>query len=74
MPIKHWIFAIFLSLGITINLIPKLSAMETMGKTAQPQFQKIEQPWELKTVITLGGLALVGLELWWFLGSKSKEI
>lgn len=36
------------------------------------QFQAIEQPLGLKIVVTLGGIGLIGLELWWFLLSKSK--
>jgi plastocyanin domain-containing protein len=37
------------------------------------QFQKIEQPIVNKIIVTLGGLGLIGLELWWFLGSKPKS-
>jgi len=36
------------------------------------QFQRIEQPLGLKVAVTLGGIGLIGLELWWFLFSKSK--
>lgn len=36
------------------------------------QFRRIEQPLGLKAGVTLGGLALIGLELWWFLLSKSQ--
>ena len=34
------------------------------------QFRRIEQPLGLKAIVTLGGLGLVGLELWWFLFSQ----
>lgn len=37
------------------------------------QFHVIEQPLELKVGVTVGGVALIGLELWWFLLSKSKS-
>ncbi|HLP87808.1 MAG TPA: cupredoxin domain-containing protein [Nostocaceae cyanobacterium] len=41
--------------------------------TAQTnQFQPIEQPLENKLAVTLGGLGLIGLQLWWFLLSKPK--
>lgn len=73
---KSLLLTSLLTLGLTITLMPKLAAMESMEtpeKTAQPHFQSIEQPWELKTLITLGGLTLIGLELWWFLGSKPKD-
>ncbi len=36
------------------------------------QFKQIDQPMLLKLAVTLGGAALIGLELWWFLGSKPK--
>ena len=37
------------------------------------QFQRIEQPLQHKAIVTLGGLGLIGLELWWFLLSKPKS-
>ena len=37
------------------------------------QFQRIEQPIGLKIGVTLGGLALIGTELWWFVFSKTKS-
>lgn len=37
------------------------------------QFHRIEQPIANKAIVTLGGLGLVGLELWWFLLSKPKS-
>ncbi|BAZ46912.1 hypothetical protein NIES4102_39580 (plasmid) [Chondrocystis sp. NIES-4102] len=36
------------------------------------QFQPIEQPLSNKILVTVGGLGLIGLELWWFLASKPK--
>ena len=38
------------------------------------QFRRIEQPLGLKAAVTLGGIGLIGLELWWFLFSKSKAV
>ncbi|HEY9602755.1 MAG TPA: cupredoxin domain-containing protein [Allocoleopsis sp.] len=37
------------------------------------QFRHIEQPLANKVAVTLGGLGLIGLELWWFLLSKPKS-
>jgi plastocyanin domain-containing protein len=37
------------------------------------QFQRIEQPLWLKGTVTVSGLGLIGLELWWFLLSKPKS-
>lgn len=36
------------------------------------QFRRIEQPILLKVAVTISGLGLIGLELWWFLLSKTK--
>lgn len=36
------------------------------------QFRRIEQPLGLKVGVILGGSALIGLELWWFLLSKTQ--
>ncbi len=37
------------------------------------EFQRIEQPMLNKIAVTLGGLGLIGLEIWWFLLSKPKS-
>ncbi|AFY45836.1 hypothetical protein [Nostoc sp. PCC 7107] len=37
------------------------------------QFQRLNQPLENKVAVTLGGLSLIGLQLWWFLLSKPKS-
>ncbi|MBD2569633.1 hypothetical protein [Anabaena lutea] len=36
------------------------------------EFHRIDQPLSLKVAVTVGGLALIGIELWWFIYSKSK--
>jgi plastocyanin domain-containing protein len=38
------------------------------------QFPRIEQPLSLKVSVTLGGIALIGLELWWFLLSRHCQV
>jgi plastocyanin domain-containing protein len=38
------------------------------------QFHQLEQPLWLKASVTLGGLGLIGLELWWFLLSKPEAV
>ena len=45
-------------------------AMEVTGQ--EFQFRRIEQPIELKIAVTLGGLILIGLEVWWFLLSQTR--
>ncbi|WP_230966529.1 hypothetical protein [Nostoc sp. NZL] len=37
------------------------------------QFHHIEQPLGLKVGVAIGGLALIGIELWWFLLYKGPE-
>lgn len=37
---------------------------------ADSQFQMIEQPLPWKIAVTMGGLGLIGLELWWFVWSQ----
>ncbi len=62
-----------LSLGL-------LAGVATGGKAAMPaqgyvqtnQFRRIEQPLGVKVGVTAGGIALIGLELWWFILSKTK--
>lgn len=62
---------------ITVGL---LLAIPTANQAAEmpmhnpnlTQFRRIEQPLPLKLAVTLGGLGLISLELWWFLLSKTK--
>lgn len=42
-----------------------------VGQTSQ--FQKIEQPLSLKLAVALGGLGLIGAELWWFISAKAPK-
>jgi plastocyanin domain-containing protein len=42
-------------------------------ETSTSEFRRIDRPLGLKGVVTAAGLGLIGLELWWFLGSKPKS-
>ncbi|MEH2394366.1 MAG: hypothetical protein V7K21_22805 [Nostoc sp.] len=53
--------------GVTLAEIPVHSSEQTS------QFHRIEQPLGLKVGVAIGGLALIGLEFWWFLLYKSSE-
>ncbi|PSB31900.1 cupredoxin domain-containing protein [Stenomitos frigidus] len=45
-----------------------------MTEAEQPQpFRRLEQPLGLKIGVVVGGAALIGLELWWFLFSKKQS-
>ena len=47
--------------------------MSASAEKQTSQFQKIEQPLGLKLAVALGGLGLIGAELWWFMFSKTKS-
>ncbi|MBV6627821.1 MAG: hypothetical protein KI793_33680 [Rivularia sp. (in: Bacteria)] len=44
-----------------------------VSKEENVQFRRIEQPLGLKAAVTLGGIGLIGLELWWFLFSFNRR-
>ncbi len=50
-------------------------SMDSMSHPAgkSGQLQPIEQPFINKAIVTLSGLGLMGLELWWFLRAKPKS-
>lgn len=61
------------SLGLLFSLLAGLVVAPIPTLAQKSQFQSIKQPLGLKAGITLGGLALIGVELWWFLLSKPKR-
>lgn len=67
------IWSIFISFGLLlgINQVTTAENLQTESGT-QINFRRIEQPLPLKIGVTLGGMALIGLEIWWFLASKTK--
>ncbi len=56
--------------SILIFMVSDGQAVQMPSSTIQ--FQRVEQPLSLKTIVTLSGLGLIALELWWFLYSKPK--
>jgi plastocyanin domain-containing protein len=52
--------------GLLLGSVSGVIAAETKPQAAK-QFQPITQPIENRIVVTLGGLGLIGAELWWFL-------
>lgn len=61
-------------LGFLLGAISGALAAEMPEHTTeQTQFRRIEQPLGNKVAVTLGGLALIGLDLWWFLLSKPQS-
>lgn len=67
------------SLGVVLGLASGKAVAQVSHEThssqteSTSQFQRIEQPLGNKVAVTLGGLGLIGLELWWFLLSKPKS-
>lgn len=50
-----------------------LAEMPAHSLEQNSQFLRIEQPLGLKIGVAIAGLALIGLEFWWFLLYKSSD-
>lgn len=67
------------SLGVVLGMISGKTTAQTIHETHPTQieetnqFRPIEQPLTNKVLVTLAGLGLISLELWWFLLSKPKS-
>ena len=74
MLIQRQIWGSLASLGILIGIASGVPASQVSVAPANStaQFRPIEQPLSLKIGVTAGGLALIGLELRWFLFGKNK--
>jgi plastocyanin domain-containing protein len=70
---KIMFFGTLAGFGFLLGVISGVLAAETGAQQTATQFQPITQPIENKVVVTLGGLGLIGAELWWFLLSKPKS-
>jgi len=57
--------------GVTVN--PAMAKLSEHQSQKTSQFSKIGQPLLLKVGVTLGGVVLIGAELWWFLLSKHQS-
>jgi len=63
-------FSIFIGFALLLHGGSIQAAEMPSNQTSENQFERIEQPLALKAIVTVGGVALIGLELWWFLFSK----
>ncbi|HEY9602479.1 MAG TPA: cupredoxin domain-containing protein [Allocoleopsis sp.] len=60
--------------GVAVAQMPhEMNERHSSNTEQTAQFRRIEQPLGNKVAVTLGGLGLIGLELWWFLLSKPKS-
>jgi plastocyanin domain-containing protein len=67
-------FGLLLGVASGASTQPSPPAAHQHQATAQMgQFLQIEQPVALKVGVVLGGLALICLELWWFLWSQPRS-
>jgi plastocyanin domain-containing protein len=71
------IFASVATVGVVLGISTGGAVAQLPHEGSHPteqtaEFQRIEQPLWVKGVVTASGLGLIGLELWWFLFSKSK--
>jgi plastocyanin domain-containing protein len=64
---------------LAVILVGMIISILLMNESEMPHsptnrsFQPIEQPLPIKVGVVLGGLMLVGTELWWFLGRKQQQ-
>lgn len=61
-----------LLVGTIVSILP-MGAAQMQHSPPNNSFRKIEQPLPLKIGVVLGGLTLIGAELWWFLGRKQQQ-
>jgi plastocyanin domain-containing protein len=76
--VRYAIVSLGMVLGIaSSNAVAQMphnmKEMQPSQREQTGQFQPIEQPLRNKIIVTVGGLGLIGLELWWFLLSKPKS-
>jgi plastocyanin domain-containing protein len=64
------LFSVLFSIALLLGIPHPATAQIAQNDTGE--FRRIEQPLGLKLGITAAGLGLIGLELWWFLLSKTK--
>ncbi|MGC1310433.1 MAG: cupredoxin domain-containing protein [Phormidesmis sp.] len=68
--LNKWIVGSLLSVGVLMGA--PHAAHAQMSEADTSEFRRIEQPLGLKVGIAAAGAGLIGLELWWFLLSKTK--
>jgi plastocyanin domain-containing protein len=57
---------------VLLTSSPATAEMSSSHSQHNSQFQIIEQPLGVKVGVIIAGFGLIGLELWWFIFSKSE--
>lgn len=76
---KTTIIGSIVTLGVWLGAISGEAAAQMAHENMPPlaehpgQFHPLDQPLWMKGAVTVGGLGLIGLELWWFVLSKPKS-
>ncbi len=68
--LHKWTIGSLLSIGMLFGAA--LTARAQISEADTSEFRRIEQPLGLKVGVAAAGAGLIGLELWWFLLSKTK--
>lgn len=63
MKLKSYLLSSLFGIGL-------LASTASVASAGVGTFQTIEQPFPIKLGITLVGIGLIALELWWFLAKK----
>ncbi|BBA79876.1 hypothetical protein RGRSB_1446 [cyanobacterium endosymbiont of Rhopalodia gibberula] len=66
------VFSALISLSLILGNI-SVSYAKIKPRETNSQFSHLEQPLTLKILVTLGGAGLIGIEIWWFLFSRTKS-
>ena len=69
---KSQVWSSLITLALLMGIGSSSAIASEMAANPTNQFRKIEQPFGLKLAVTLGGLGLIGAEIWWFLLKKYK--
>ena len=62
----------FLAVLAGLSILGSSQALANPSPSTAATFQRIEQPMSNRVAVALGGLGLIGLELWWFVFYKPK--
>jgi len=68
--LDKWIVGSLLGIGMLFGTAQ--TARAQISEAGSREFRRIEQPIGIKVGVAAAGAGLIGLELWWFLLSKTK--